>query len=107
MPKIDKLTNQQQLDLKTGQAIQSAARDLPDTWEIQLSIASGSIEVGLMDAGGDNVLFPMNIDGARGYDLDQQINAAIDHARGMAGLKPIDRSEPEPVKPAFKRKVGR
>ena len=67
-------------ELSIGKAINRAARDLPEGWEIRIDLERGAGVVHLTDPEGNETM----IDGS-GELFSDQINAAIDAARGAQG----------------------
>lgn len=68
--------------MKIEDATNTAARHLPDGWQINLSIERGAGWVDLFDEDGDQVEFDTSPDN----DLGQQIDDAVDHALKCVGL---------------------
>ena len=66
-------------ELSIGKAINRAARDLPEGWEIRIDLERGAGVVHLTDPDGNETM-------SEGGELfSDQINAAIDAARGAQG----------------------
>lgn len=64
-------------DAAIGRAIQRGAAELPDGWEVEITVERGAASVYLRDDDGETKA----IDVDAGYRLPAEINAAIDAAR--------------------------
>lgn len=58
-----------------GHSIERACKDLPDGWQIDIGMESGSAWVNLYNPDGDQVEFPTNRE-----TIDEELNDAIEFA---------------------------